>query len=322
MAHEIEIIDGVASFFEASPTGKRMAWHNLGQCVREAQTSEGAMQLAHLDWEVQRKELFHDFDKPALKEHFGNVRSTDGKVLGVVGSRYHIVQNKQAFDFMDGIIQDGVARYETAGSLLGGSKVFALLQVKGHAKIADSMQVPYLLLTNTHDGTEAVKVTPTSVRVVCANTVRMAQASGKNVNFRHNSSVHERMKIASAMLDSFGGKWNEWVSKARQMANTKFDEASLDNLLDALYPEPKDDATELGKSRHSEKLLAIKRIYRTHPTQANIVGSNWGVYNAITYFENHGDHILKGVRNESSALRTTFGEGDKIMSKAFELLAA
>lgn len=45
-----------------------------------------------------------------------NVRSTDGRVLGVVSDRYKIVQNKEAFDFTNALLGEGV-RYETAGSL-------------------------------------------------------------------------------------------------------------------------------------------------------------------------------------------------------------
>jgi len=320
MAHELEIVDGVASFFEVSPSGERMAWHKLGACVKNAPTTEEAMRLARQDWTVESKDVFWHADRGYIKGWKANVRSDTGAVLGMVSSKYRIIQNKDSFDFLDSLVQDGVARYETAGCLGIGERTFALLQVKGHTKIADSEQVPYVLVFNSHDGKSALSVCPTSVRVVCANTVRMA-LSGQQIRFQHNSTAEAKMKMASKMMDTMHDTWSEWVDAAQRMVKCKMDETDLDRLMDELYPAPKDEDTDMAKERHDEKLKSIKGIYKNHHTQQNIKGTAWGVYNAVTYFENHSDqHIVKGQRNEGMAERLTLGTGDAVMSKAFQLL--
>ena len=129
-------------------SGREVPWHGLGKRVVEAPNSREAIRHAGLEWEVVREPMFttHHSELMPVPGTFANVRESDGKVLGVVGNTYKIVQNSDAFDFVDGII-GGDVRYETAGSLHGGKKIWLLARLP-ETKIVGDAVVPYLCFTN------------------------------------------------------------------------------------------------------------------------------------------------------------------------------
>ena len=130
-------------------------WHGLGTRVVTAPSSKEALELAGLDWKVHQQPIYTEAEEiPGYK---ANVRSTDGKVLGVVTDRYRIIQNDEAFSFTDALLGEGV-RYETAGSLLGGKKVWLLAHMPHEYIISGERISPYLVFSNTHDGSDAVTV--------------------------------------------------------------------------------------------------------------------------------------------------------------------
>ena len=151
-------------------------WHGLGTEVSEAPNSQDALRLAELDWTV-RQESIYNAGGSVIKGFKANVRDSDGSVLGVVGDRYQIVQNSDAFRFTDDLI-GGDVHYETAGSLRGGKQVWLLARMP-ERKIAGDEVEPYLCFTNAHDGSTGVRVCMTPIRVVCSNTLNVALATAK-----------------------------------------------------------------------------------------------------------------------------------------------
>lgn len=131
-------------------------WHGLGTRVEEALTVEDALQKSGLDWEVQKRAVQTDQGQ-LIAGYQANVRSTDQKVLGIVSDRYRIVQNREAFDFTNALLGDGV-RFETAGSLFDGKKVWLMARLPEKYIISGDEISPYLVFSNGHDGTNAIKV--------------------------------------------------------------------------------------------------------------------------------------------------------------------
>ena len=131
-------------------------WHGLGTKVQEAPTSKDALILAGLDWHVVQEPVYTGQNE-LVQGYKANVRDSDRKVLGVVTDRYKIVQNEEAFSFTDALLGKGV-RYETAGSLQGGKSVWLLAHLPHEYIISGERISPYLLFSNTHDGSGAVKV--------------------------------------------------------------------------------------------------------------------------------------------------------------------
>lgn len=160
----------VESMFYA---GREKPWHGLGTQVEEAPTSADALRLAGLDWTVQRKPI-QVCGGRKVDNFFANVRSSDGAVLGVVSDRYQVVQNAEAFAFTDALIGgEGQVHYETAGSLMGGRKIWLLAKLPDTEIVGDKTE-PYLCFSNTHDGSGAIRVCMTPIRVVCNNTLNIA----------------------------------------------------------------------------------------------------------------------------------------------------
>ena len=125
---------------------RKEPWHGLGTQVMEAPNSKEALKLAGLDWKVVQEPLITGAGD-MVDGYKANVRNTDNQVLGVVGDRYRIVQNEEAFAFTDDLLGYGV-RYETAGSLQGGKKVWMLAHMPQEYIIAGEHISPYLLFSN------------------------------------------------------------------------------------------------------------------------------------------------------------------------------
>lgn len=144
-------------------------WHGLGTIIQDAPDSKEAIKLAGLNWRVIQSDVLCKVDGSPIPGFKANIRDTDGKVLGLVTDRYRIVQNEEAFAFTDALLGEGV-RYETAGALSSGKRVWMLAKLEDRI-ITDEKVSPYLVFTNSHDGSGAIKVAITPVRVVCQNTL-------------------------------------------------------------------------------------------------------------------------------------------------------
>lgn len=126
-------------------------WHGLGTRVNEALNSKEALIAAGLNWNVVQEPIYTEIEE-LVEGYKANIRDVDRKVLGVVTDRYKIVQNQEAFAFTDELLGEGV-RYETAGSLQGGRRVWLLAHLPQEYIISGERISPYLVFFNSHDGT-------------------------------------------------------------------------------------------------------------------------------------------------------------------------
>lgn len=189
---------------------RTVPWHGIGTMVKEAPASEDALRLAGLDWEVLQEDVF-TLAGEKITGYKANVRSTDRKVLGVVSDRYKIIQNTEAFAFTDALLGNGV-RYETAGSLQEGRKVWLLARMPREYIISGERISPYLVFSNSHDGSGAVKVAITPIRVVCNNTLNLALGTAKRSwSMIHTGDIKGKIQeakdtlfMAETYMDSLG----------------------------------------------------------------------------------------------------------------------
>ena len=155
--------------FESGLCGQHPAWHKLGTVGQEAPNIKEGIRLAGLAWDVVQHPIYvktpsqYEWSSPdrvKLPEWKALLRSTDQKPLSVVGKGYTPLQNSAAFAFFDPFLQDGDATLEAAGSLRGGKTIWVMAKLR-HTPTevgADDYVEPYLLLSNSHDGTQAVRV--------------------------------------------------------------------------------------------------------------------------------------------------------------------
>ena len=195
-------------------------WHGLGTMVMESPTSADALRLAGLDWTVQPRKLVLADGGAPVENYVANVRSSDGAVLGVVTERYTVVQNTDAFAFTDNLI-GGDVRYETAGSLLGGKKIWLLAKLPD-TEIAGDKTEPYICFSNTHDGSGAVRVCMTPVRVVCNNTLNLALGTAKRSwSVRYVGDIQQKLAEARETLGLAEKYMTELGAYADRAANTR-----------------------------------------------------------------------------------------------------
>lgn len=279
----------MAALVESMVYTREKPWHGLGTKVEEAPTSADALRLAGLDWRVEQKniQLCGGSKVPGYK---ANVRSTDGKVLGVVSDRYRIVQNADAFEFTDSII-GGDVRYETAGSLNGGKKIWLLAKLP-ETEIAGDKTEPYLCFSNTHDGSGAVRVCMTPIRVVCNNTLNLALDSAKRAwSVRHTGSLQSKMHEARACLRMANTYMGALAEKADRMANTTITRDQLNKVLDELFPV--DEHTTEREKQNIKKLRDEYMVCYFAPDLVKFRDTAWGAYNAMSDMITHNAPLRK-----------------------------
>ena len=257
-------------------------WHGLGTKVEEAPNSADALRLAELDWEVEQKPVYAE---GVMVPHYkANVRSTDGKVLGIVTDRYRVVNNSEAFAFTDALI-GGDVRYETAGSLSGGRRIWLLAKMP-EAKVAGDAVEPYLCFTNTHDGSGAVKVCMTPIRVVCNNTLNCALSGAKRFwSIKHVGDINAKISEARESLELADRYMVELDQFADRMANKTVKDEEIQKILKELFP-IEDDDSDLTK-RNAERMRTEYMTCLFMPDIAKFRGTAWGAINAMSDLVGH-----------------------------------
>lgn len=295
-------------------SAKERPWHGIGTVVEEAPTSEDAIRIARLDWTVDQFPVFANGNE--IPGYFANVRSDTNEALGVVRNRYKIVQNTEAFDFVDGIVANKhlECRYETAGSLFNGRRIFLLVKLPNKDLLGDLVE-NYLFFTNSHDGSSALTAGITNVRVVCNNTLQMALEGASRIwRCRHTTNIEGKKQQAKEAL-GMAVKYMEGMEKtAWQMASKKINEERFLRLL----------SHKLDSMRYNEKakeatMERIVTIYSEKDDLQNFKGTAWGMYNATADFVSNTTPLRKTSLYEQKKLEKFF-DGNVLLDAVQDVL--
>lgn len=279
MAHEIE------SMFYVRET----PWHGLGTRLIEAPTTEAAIIQAGLNWSVERRPLWtQDNTGKTVPTGEGQaiIRTSDDQVLGIVGDQYRPLQNTEAFKFFDPFVSSGAVELETAGSLRGGRRIWVLARIKdATAEVVKGDPIlGYFLLSNSHDGTQAVRVGFTGTRVVCANTMAMAHESGESrlLRARHTKGLERGLEVVQSTIDFARREFTATIEQYRFLAAKGFDRASLDAFVRKIFGSPEQSA------RNDATIADIISLVDAREQQLpGVKGTWWGAYNAVTDYLSH-----------------------------------
>ena len=262
---------------------REVPWHGLGTRVEEAPTSADALKLAGLDWTVDQKSI-QVCGGSKIENFKANVRSSDKKVLGVVTDRYRVVQNHEAFAFTDSLI-GGDVRYECAGSLAGGRKVWLLAQLPEREIVGDKTET-YLCFSNTHDGSGAIRVCMTPVRVVCQNTLNLALRTAKRSwSVRHTGNIEGKLHEAQMCLEMAGAYMDNLEQEALRLADKKIRDEEIYKILDELFPLPSDASKR--EEQNVKKLKDEFMICYFAPDIQQFRNTAWGMVNAMSDLVTH-----------------------------------
>lgn len=335
MAHEIESNDQVV-------LTKRRAWHGLGIVVEDAPTPTEAFKLGGLDWTVEQRPVAVQDTNDQYGNADGwvaNVRSDDNSLLAIVRSSFEPIQNLELAEFAEALNDQGQVKVETVGTIRGGRKVWALCKTETMIDIAKGDQIqPYVLLSNGHDGSAAFRVTPTTVRVVCSNTLHAVIPNTEGADrslsecvfkARHTASIKDRVAEARSALDVFFKGIDGVTELGRELAGKTVDRKWLESFWLEVYMSDfgkidlapsADDKT--GIRRKQRALDAVATMARRFDREAQKFGANrWIAANAYTGWLQH-ERSYRGSKQDDAADRrahmTLLGDDAGRTVKAFE----
>lgn len=266
-------------------SAREVPWHGLGKIVEGALSSREAIKAAGLDWDVYQSPVMLPNGR-ALPHYLANMRSSDDNFLGIVSDMYSIVQNSEAFEFTDYLLGEGV-KYETAGSLQDGRRVWLLAKIPDQYKILDEEITPYLVFSNSHDGSSSLKVAMTPVRVVCQNTLNYALETSKRYwAIEHIGEIRWKMEEARESLGLARKYMDGLRIDAEALALTKMTESQVKNAIDFLLPIPK-KATESEANRVNAHRNELFYRFMKAPDLADMELSAYRFVNAVSDYATH-----------------------------------
>ena len=333
MAHNIHLNEqtGQHSFFSV----KEKPWHGLGQVVTDYPNSKKALEYAGLDFMVEKRTLFTSkksfipgSERLFIDDYVATVRTDTETVLGVVGSGYETVQNRDAFSFFDTIVKGEGILYETAGALGRGERIFISAKLPSYIKVGrEDLIEQYLFLTTSHDGSGSITAAFTPIRIVCNNTLNAALKNMSNVvKIRHTNNAKQKLdqahhlmgitNILSLQLEDIFNNWSKVhitdkeVYKLIQLAMIPNKETLRDirrgkeDELSTQFLNICKDAYQYAMSNETQQLETTK-------------GTLFGAYNGITgYFQN-----VRHYKTDEAKLKSLLygGTGGQRTQKAFDL---
>lgn len=331
----------------------------IGTNVKDCNTSLEVLEKAKLNFTVEKCDLYArmpiNLDNPRkINEvmgdfsHDGNVfcpcpngyatyRTDTNVPLGVVKSKYEVVQNIDAFNFIDSAIGKDKANFQYAGCFAYGHKVFITAKLPITTTVANEPIDNYLVFSTSHDGSSSVDILFTPVRVFCTNCLNSAiKEADSHIRIKHTKSAKNKLEFGADMLriaiqyakdsktlyDSLyamqmtDAQVMDYIAKltlspdeySEIIATSK--EYTLKKLFDRDY-------LTLEKynitTRKANILSNLFEYYQTGVAQESILGTAWGAYNAITgYYCN-----VKEQSGEKRMNSLMFGSDRVSMNKAF-----
>lgn len=306
-------------------------WHGLGTSVTGAMTAQEAIGKAGLDWLVEMRPVFQAVGGGYLEipRRKACVRVTDDSALGVFSDSYVPLQNADAFGFFDKVVGEGQAIYRTAGALDEGRKVWILAQLpKAIEPVAGDKILPYLVLCNSFDGSLAVHMYFTSIRVVCENTLMASfTKEGNSYTARHVGGLMGKVDDASQAL-GFAAKHYEVLEAAmREMQQVSIDAQMVLKFGEKLFPDRAYTLEKLLTMEQGEYLkswAAQRRQMLADLVETGagveipgVKGTAYGLYQAAAEVISHS---FKDYRTAENKLESQwFGQAANRSRQAFDL---
>lgn len=312
MAHEIEKHDGVVLH-------RKAAWHGLGTIVDDAPTPTEALKIVRLDWTVEQWPLSAtdgEGRKIALPNMVANVRSDIQHSLGVVTTGYKPIQNQELAEFCELLAeQSDTVKIESAGSIRNGGKVWFLLKGESFSVRKKDEVRPYICVSNGHDGGTALRCTPTTIRVVCSNTLhmviprfeneRVVKAQQASFVANHLGDIKSKVNQAKAALGLYGRS----LEKTRQLIDTaaakdvtreevqQFFLECYTRDFGAIPVNPKDKKEQRARDKSQE---AYQKFCQRFDAELKIAGATaWNAFNAYTGWSQNDRKFFKNPEKES-----------------------
>jgi phage/plasmid-like protein (TIGR03299 family) len=319
--HEIDMSNGKANMAYVND----VPWHGLGQKLSVGAPIDTWKTEAGLDWQAIASPVTFKDQKGQQQEWDERCvlyRSDTGLPLSVVSNRYNSVQPTQVLEFFRDIVEKYKAfSIETAGSLRGGRKIWALARADDELVVAGGDAVKrYLLLATSYDQTLPTVVQQTSVRVVCNNTLTAAfseGAAGNELQQRISHITKFNADVVKAEM-ALNEQWQLFTVAVKQLAAKKAgDKIAREYFLDVFYPEEVRVKTAFSQKGADKRVEELMSVLKNAPGQdiKSAKGTAWGMLNAVTYFV---DHTIRSKNQDARLDKAWFGDNAVVKARAFK----
>lgn len=336
MAHNIARIEGQDAMFCVGD--RQAAWHGLGQRTQDAATWQDAMILAKLDWPVELKDMFarnpvtQQVTQVAGYKSVWRAGTKEQAQLGIVGDDYHVIQNAQAFDFVDSLLQaHSGAHYESAGALGAGESIWVLARIPGADFTIPGTQDQhkgYLLVATGHAGNMSYLYKLVSTRVVCQNTLTAALGeSGAMGRIRHTKSADDRLAMAKKVMPGIVVTAQRLGEKLARLAQRRMTKESMISVLNKLFPENKEAESS---SKRNNIVTQVLQLFADADggKVPEVKGTAYQLLNAVTEYTDHfrtarvtAGRAAQGVTVQTArAENAIFGTGDQLKAHALAVI--
>lgn len=313
MAHEVESMMYVGD----SP------WHGLGVAIPAGKKLriEEAIMASGLDWEIELRHVFTKDNEGSLHgilNQYVTCRTKDNAVLGIVGKDYRPLQNREAFKWFQPFLEAGEATLETAGSLKGGSRVWVLAKIRRDPLVVgkEDLMNHFVLLSNSHDGSLAVRVGFTPIRVVCNNTLCLAHESkaSKLLRVKHTTRVREKLENIRETIDLAQREFAATVGQYRRLQAKEIDSRNLLKYVRIVFGLKERQRTP-AQERQQKIIPSVVRLFENGKGSRTAGTNYWGAYNAVNEYLNY----FRGKTQDNTLSSLWFGEGAHINKKALQV---
>ena len=310
---------------------KTGAWHGLGVVVEEAPTPYQALHIAGMNWEVGTCPLYGLVEEKGSTEptrvvyenRYGLYRKDVNVMLGNCSEHYIPIQNIQVADLIYDVAQSEDVKVESAGSLKNGQRIFFLVQLGSMGlQNGDDVIKQYALFHTGHDGKTGLSVRQTNVRVVCANTERMAMKD-KSIRLRHMGENAYDLQAVRAQLGDIKAQAKMFEETMEQAIETEWDDAMMSEYFIKTWKQG--TGKPLPKDKDSRAFDKFEKTMRTwydyamnHEHQANCHGTAYSAFQAVTQYATHDMHVkdMGNGKDQARQLNTLFGGGSKLADAA------
>ncbi|MDQ2753495.1 MAG: DUF945 domain-containing protein [Bacteroidota bacterium] len=336
MAHNIHYNEqrGQHSFFSV----KEKPWHGLGKVVDKCTSSKKAMEYAGLDFGVERRTIFTSqksyipgSERLIIGDHFATVRTDNEVVLGIVGKDYRVVQNTDAFSFFDSIVRGEGIRYETAGALGKGERIFITAKLPSYIRVGrEDLIEQYLFLTTSHDGSGSVTAAFTPIRIVCNNTLNAALKNMSNsVRIRHTNNAKQKLQQAHHVMGITNTLSQQLETPFNHWSKVKITDKEMYRIIQLALLPNKEARQRINRGREEELsthfLNNCNHAYEyamSNETQQleTTRGMLFGAYNSVSgYLQN-----IHSYKDDEAKIKSLLfgGTGQQRTQKAFNLCAS
>lgn len=304
-------------------------WRKLGKPVGNAMTAQEAIKLGGLDFTVRVSEepvsTTVDGKTLIVPNKFMTYADIPGnglKALGVVGQRYTPIQNIEAFDLLNNIVDESGANYDSAGIIGDGRRCYITMKLPNTISVANGNDAidTYLNCVNSHDGSSSFKIQVTFLRLICTNGMT-GMVGGESITLRHTSNATVKVQEARDALHLVFAQQEQFEAEIQKMLNTKMSDKEYKSFVETLIPTPTEDS--IRKVNSTEKVRGeLMGLWRSD-TQANVKQTAWAAYSAVTEYVDWFKPIRgKGTDKELLRAERKLTGSSSLKNRAFELLTA